>query len=82
MEDRELGLTLDDVTGQKGLPCVGGRQDSKDGGSEPCRPVQARVVDRPPHPGRLSPELRETFSRSGSSPSAAGPTERWGLLDA
>ena len=39
MEDRELGLAPDDVTGQHALPAFGGCQDSKDGGPEPCRPV-------------------------------------------
>jgi hypothetical protein len=41
MEDRELGLAPDDVTGQR-RSRVGGRLDSKDGGSEPCRPVEAQ----------------------------------------
>ena len=42
MKDRELGLAPDDVTGQRRSPRVGGPQDCRDSGSEPCRPVTAR----------------------------------------
>ena len=38
LEDRELRLASDDITRQHRSPRVDGRQDSRDGGSEPCRP--------------------------------------------
>jgi len=47
MEDRELGLAPDDVTGQRRSPRVGGPQDCRDGGSDPCRPSRPGAVCRP-----------------------------------
>ena len=42
MEDRELGLAPDDVTGQHALPAFGGCQDSKDGGARTLQTVVAQ----------------------------------------